>query len=102
MNISVEIVISTLSAISAIALSFAIVKVKIGLFEKEIEVLQAWKDKHIEDNNERLREIEKEQAELRGMMAVGTEQYKEILRRLTIIELKMEERRTFYKQENGG
>jgi hypothetical protein len=107
MNVSIDAIISALSAIVGITLSYGIVKAKITVFEKEIDCLQEWKDKHIEDQNLHVREIEKEISELRGMLAVGTEQYKEILRRLTVIEIKMEERRSYYtrstdaEKENG-
>jgi hypothetical protein len=102
MNISLDIIISTASALFAIAVAYSVVKVKVGLFEKEIDILQLWKDRHIEDQNERTRQIEKELAELRGMMNVGSEQYKEIIRRLTVIEVKIERRREDYFNDSKG
>lgn len=105
MNVSFEVVISAIGTIVAIATSWGIskgiVSTEISDMKKQIDILQGWKDHHIEEQAERIREIEREMAELRGMMAVGTEQYKEILRRLTIIEIKMEERRIYFSKEEN-
>jgi hypothetical protein len=100
MDISTNALISSGGTLAAIAVSWGVVKSKLVEYKIEIDKLVEWKDKHAELDINRLRDIEKNMAELRGMLSVSAEQYKEILRRLTIIEVKMEERRSIFKEIN--
>jgi hypothetical protein len=100
MDISTNALISGGGTLAAVAISWGVVKARLSDYRLEIDKLIEWKDKHAELDLTRLRDIEKDMAELRGMLSVSAEQYKEIIRRLTIIEVKMEERRSLFDKED--
>jgi len=100
---NIDTVISVSGALLGIGVAWGVVRTKVadsareinGLDEK-VNKLEEWKDRHAEMDLNRLRDLEKEMSEIRGVLSVSAEQYKEIIRRLTIIESKMEERRALF------
>ena len=95
---TIDLVVSGCIAIMGVAVAWGVVKTKVSDLKDEMEKLEQWKDRHSELDMTRLRDVEKEMSEIRGMISVSAEQYKEIIRRLTIIEAKMEDRRQLFNR----